>query len=130
AYGSPRVGIALKINEKRAARVMRKYGLRPARRAKTHYKPADQGRESLDYPFILSQLSPAAPDVVWASDFTLICYRGAFVYLCTVIDVFTGEVLGFNISRTHDADFVLLAIRRAIERTGIVPQWFHSNQGS
>ena len=42
----------------------------------------------------------------------------------------TGQVLGFNISRTHDAGFVLLAIRRAIERTGIVPQWFHSDQGS
>ena len=129
-YGSPRVGIALKINEKRAARVMRKYGLRPARRAKTPYKPSDQGRKSLEYPCILSLLSPLAPDVVWASDFTFICYRGAFVYLCTVMDVFTGEVVGFNISRTHDANFVLLAIRRAIERTGVVPQWFHSDQGS
>jgi transposase InsO family protein len=129
-YGSPRVAIALGINEKRAARVMRKYGLRPARRAKTPYKAADQGRESLEYPCILSLLSPVAPDVVWASDFTFICYRGTFVYLCTVIDVFTGEVLGFNISRTHDANFVLLAIRRAIERTRIVPQWFHSDQGS
>ena len=130
AYGSPRVAIALRINEKRAARVMRKYGLRPARRAKTPYKPEDQGQESLEYPCILSRLSPIAPDVVWASDFTFICYRGAFVYLCTVIDVFTGEVLGFNISRTHDAGFVLLAIRRAIERTGMVPQLFHSDQGS
>lgn len=129
-YGSPRVAIALKINEKRAARVMQKYGLRPARRAKTPYKPADQGRESLEHPCILSLLSPIAPDVVWASDFTFICYRGAFVYLCTVLDVFTGEVLGFNISRTHDANFVLLAIRRAIERTGKVPLWFHSDQGS
>jgi len=129
-YGSPRVAIALKINEKRAARVMQKYGLRPARRAKTPYKPADQGRESLEHPCILSLLSPIAPDVVWASDFTFICYRGAFVYLCTVLDVFTGEVLGFNISRTHDANFVLLAIRRAIERAGKVPLWFHSDQGS
>lgn len=129
-YGSPRVAIALKINEKRAARVMKKFGLRPARRGKIPYKPADQGRESLEYPCILSRLSPIAPDIVWASDFTFICYRGVFVYLCTVIDVFTGEVLGFNISRTHDANFVLLAIKRAVERTGTVPQWFHSDQGS
>lgn len=129
-YGSPRVAIALKINEKRAARVMKKFGLRPARRAKMPYKPEDEGRESLEYPCILSQLSPIAPDVVWASDFTFISYRGAFVYVCTVIDVFTGEVLGFNISRTHDANFVMVAIKRAIERTGTVSQWFHSDQGS
>ena len=52
------------------------------------------------------------------------------MYLCTVIDVFTGEVLGVNISRTHDASFVLLAVKRAIDRTGTVPEWFHSDQGS
>ena len=129
-YGSPRVALALNINEKRACRVMKKFGLRPARRAKTPLKPNDQGRESLDYPCILSKLSPIAPDRVWASDFTFISYRGAFVYLCTVIDVFTGEVLGVNISRTHDASFVLLAVKRAIDRTGTVPEWFHSDQGS
>ncbi len=129
-YGSPRVAIALKINEKRAARVMKKFGLRPARCSKSPRKPADEGRESQPFPCILSQLSPIAPDVVWASDFTFICYRGVFVYLCTVIDVFTGEVLGFNISRVHDARFVLAAINRAMERTGTVPTWFHSDQGS
>lgn len=129
-YGSPRVAIALKINEKRIARVMRKFGLKPARCAKTPRKPLDEGRESLSYPCILSRLSPFAPDVVWASDFTFISYRGSFIYLCTVIDVFTGEVLGFNVCRTHDARFVQIAIERAIARTGITPQYFHSDQGS
>lgn len=129
-YGSPRVAIALGINEKRAARVMKKFGLRPARRSRNPCKPLDRNRESLNYPCILSVFSPIAPDVVWASDFTFISYRGVFVYLCTVIDVFTGEVLGFNISRTHDAEFVLLAIKRAIARTNTVPEWFHSDQGS
>jgi putative transposase len=129
-YGSPRVAIALKVNEKRAARVMRRFGLRPARRCKTPRKLADEGREALRYPNILSRLSPTAPDIVWASDFTFISYRGSFIYLCTVIDVFTGEVLGFNISRTHDARFVRTAIERAIQRTGTLPQWMHSDQGS
>lgn len=129
-YGSPRVAMALKINEKRAARVMKKFGLKPARRSKTPRKPDDQGREELRPPNILADLSPLAPDVVWASDFTFISYRGTFVYLCTVIDVFTGEVLGFNISRTHDAGFVRLAIERAVQRTQTLPTWFHSDQGS
>ena len=129
-YGSPRVAIALRINEKRAARVMRKFGLKPARRCKAPSKPEDRGRDSLSYPCILSTLSPIAPDVVWASDFTFISFRGTFLYLCTVIDVFTGEVLGFNICRTHDARFVQIAIERAMQRTGVTPQWLHSDQGS
>lgn len=129
-YGSPRVAIALGINEKRAARVMRKFGLKPARRSKTPRKPEDIGREPEAFSNILSKLTPIAPDTVWASDFTFISYGGTFVYLCTVIDVFTGEVLGFNISRSHDARFVRLAIDRAIQRTGVLPIWFHSDQGS
>ena len=46
-YGSPQVALALEINEKRAARAMRKFGLKPARRSKTHRKRQDEGRASL-----------------------------------------------------------------------------------
>jgi transposase InsO family protein len=129
-YGSPRIAIALKINKKRAARVMRKFGLKPARRSKVPRKPEDRGNEPLSHPNILGRLSPIAPNVVWVSDFTFISYKGEFVYLCTVIDGFTGEVLGFNISRRHDASFVRLAIERALRKSGKVPAWFHSDQGS
>ena len=129
-YGSPRVAIALKINKKRAARVMRKYGLKPARRSRTPSKPNDVGLEPSKHKNILGILSPIAPNVVWASDFTFISFRGEFIYLCTVIDVFTGEVHGFNISRRHDAAFVRLAIERAIRKTGVVPCYLHSDQGS
>jgi len=129
-YGSPRVAIALKINEKRAARVMRKFGLKPARRSKTPRKPEDQGNAPLSHPNILGRLSPIAPNVVWVSDFTFISYKGEFIYLCTVIDAYTGEVLGFNISRRHDAGFVRLAIERALRATNERPLWFHSDQGS
>ena len=109
---------------------MRKFGLKPARRSKTPRKPEDEGREPLSHPNILGVLSPIAPNVVWASEFTFISYKGEFVYLCTVIDVFTWEVLGFNISRRHDAAFVRVAIERAVRKTGTLPSWFHSDQGS
>lgn len=129
-YGSPRVAIALEINEKRAARVMRKYGLKPARRSSTPQKPADKGREAMPHQNILSTLSPITPNLVWVSDFTFISFKGSFIYLCTVLDLFSGEVLGFNISRRHDASFVRLAVNRAIQKCGTLPVWFHSDQGS
>lgn len=124
------MAIALGIDDKRMARVMRKFGLKPARRATPPRKPDYVGRQPPSHPNILSKLSPIAPDVVWASDFTFLSYRGEFVYLCTVIDVFSGEVVGFNISRTHDARFVRIATERAIQKTGALPTWFHSDQGS
>jgi len=87
---------------------MKKFGLKPARRSKTPRKPDDIGREPETFSNILSKLAPIAPDTVWASDFTFILYGGKFIYLCTVIDVFTDEVLGFNISRSHDASVSVL----------------------
>ena len=129
-YGSPRVAIALGVNKKRIERIMRKFGLKPARRSSTPRKLQDEGNEPTKYENILARLSPIAPNVVWASDFTFISYKGEFVYLCTVLDLFTGEVLGFNISRRHDAAFVKLAIVRALNKTGTAPAYFHSDQGS
>jgi transposase InsO family protein len=129
-YGSPRVALALRINRKRASRVMRKFGLKPSRRAKTPRKPGDQGRAPLSVPNILKQLSPIVPNCIWVSDFTYVRFRSTFVYLCTVLDLFTGEVLGSNIGLRHAAAFVWISIRRAVQAAGGFPAWFHSDQGS
>jgi transposase InsO family protein len=129
-YGSPRVAMALGINRKRASRAMRKFALKPARRSKAPRKPLDQGRAPLPVPNIVGQLSPITPNVVWVSDFTFIRWRGIFVYLCTVLDLFTGQVLGSNIGLRHDALFVWRSVERALVKAGGFPTWFHSHQGS
>lgn len=129
-YGYRRVALALGINAKRARRVMKKFCLRPLRRAKVPGKPEDRGREPTGRPDILAKWWPIEPDIVWISDFTFIRFHDRFLYLATVLDAFTGEVLGFNVSDTHDARFVLTAIVRAFAKTGRTPEWFHSDQGS
>lgn len=129
-YGYRRVALELGINHKRARRVMRKYGLKPLRRAKTPRKPCDAGRAPTGRPDVLSLWWPIEPDIIWISDFTFIRFHTRFLYLVTILDAFTGEVLGFNISFTHDAKFVLTAIERALGYTGKLPEWFHSDQGS
>ncbi len=129
-YGAPRIAMALGLNRKRISRVMKKFGLKPARRAKKPRKPLDQGNPSLAVPNILKRLFPIVPNFVWVSDFTFIRYRSIFVYLCTVLDLFTSEVLGSNISLHHDARFVWLSIWRAVQRVGCFPAWLHSDQGS
>lgn len=129
-YGYRRVSIALNINHKRAKRVMKKYDLKPARRAKSPRKKADEGNEPSSFPDVLRHSSPIEPDIVWVSDFTYILFQSRFYYLVTVIDHYTGVPLGFNISRSHDASFVKVAIERAIKEAGRVPEYFHSDQGS
>lgn len=129
-YGSPRVAMALRMNRKRISRVMRKFGLKPARRSKTPRKPMDQGRAPLPVPNLVKTLSPIVPNFVWVSDFTYIRWHGIFVYLCTVLDLFTWEVLGSNIGLRHESQFVWISIQRAVRKAGRFPVWFHSDQGS
>lgn len=129
-YGHRRVADALHINRKRARRVMKKFGLKPSRRASTPRKPQDHGLEPASFPDILSLLSPIAPGIVWVADFTFISFHGSFVYLATVLDRFTGEVLGVNIRTDHSQELVIGALLDALSRSGSVPQYFHSDQGS
>jgi transposase InsO family protein len=70
------------------------------------------------------------PNVAWAGDFTYIKYRGSFIYLATIIDVCTREVIGSAISRWHSRHLVKSALLDAIKKRGQLPQYFHSDQGS
>lgn len=131
AYGYHRVALELGINKKRAQRVMQKHNLKPARRACIlPYKKDDIGKEALWYPDITKALCPLVPNVIWVSDFTYIRFKGIFIYLCTVIDLFTREVLGFNLMTSHTTELIKRAFIKAIKKASTTPTWFHSDQGS
>ena len=41
------------------------------------------------------------PNQVWVIDFTYISYQNKFMYLATILDSFTREVIAWNISSRH-----------------------------
>lgn len=73
---------------------------------------------------------PYQSNIIWASDFTYIKFMGKFIYLATIIDVYTREIIGWNISVRHDTRLVLGALKHALTRTGKAPVYLHSDQGS
>lgn len=118
------------MGKKKIRRVMNKYGLRPTkRRFKKFVKKKDLNKADRGIPNIAGTLCPIRPYVLWASDFTYIRFNGQFIYLATVIDVFTREIVGYNIARTHAQELVLGAIEDALGDHP-VPQILHSDQGS
>ncbi len=129
-YGHRRVAYALKINHKRAQRVMRLFNLKPARRCRTPNKPGDAGQEAVNFPDITRVFCPIAPNALWVSDFTFISYRGSFIFLATILDRFTAEVLGANVMTRHTTELPLVALTRALQQADLMPLWCHSDQGS
>ena len=79
------------------------------------------------------QFHAPAPNRLWVSDFTYVSTWAGFVYVAFVIDVYARYIVGWRVSRTAHASFVLDALeqalhdRRPVHRGGLV---HHSDRGS
>ncbi len=133
-YGHKRVAIHLKMGHNRIRRVMKKYGLKPyRRRTKKPLKKSDVGKADTGVPNLVAPLllqnGITRPNQVWCTDFTYIKYQGKFIYLATMIDLFTREIVGVNISRFHNRFLVIGALENATTNFGQV-EIVHSDQGA
>jgi transposase InsO family protein len=130
SYGHRRLSIHLGRNRKCILRVMKKYDIKPyRRRVRRPRKKGDLNRDSLTVPNYAKVMCPIRKNVLWATDFTYLWFRGRFFYLATVIDVFSREVVGFCFSGRHDRELVLGALRDAMSKNP-APLYLHSDQGS
>lgn len=64
-----------------------------------------------------------------ATDITYLPMTKGFVYLVTIIDLYSRKVMSWQLSNTMDTSFCKEALEKAIERYG-VPKIFNSDQGS
>ena len=127
SYGHKRLGLFLKVGKNRARRVMKKFGLKPYRRRGRKFKKRkDNGRV---YPNLLMTTIPRGPQHVWVSDFTHLVYGKTTLYLATVMDIWTREVVGFSLSTSHSVWLVIEAFLSALNFRG-PPDMIHSDQGS
>ena len=78
------------------------------------------------------QFQAPRPNALWVSDFTYVATWAGFVYVAFVIDVFARRIVGWRVSRTAHAGFVLDALeqalhdRRPVRGGGLV---HHSDRG-
>lgn len=131
SYGHRRIALELKMNRKKILRVMKKFDLKPyRRRTKKPVKPEDIGKEPTIYQNLIKDIIPDRPNLIWAGDFTYIFFQGRFIYLATIIDLFTREIVGWAVSKTHDRFMCLEAFEMALSKTKDKPKYHHSDQGS
>src|SRR5437868_13283202 len=111
---------------------MNKFHIKPYRpHGKKPDKTEDRGKAAEeDAVNIYKLLCPIAPNIVWVSDFTYIKFKGRFIYVATIMDMYTREIIGIAISRFHNQNLVMEAFMDAEKRTGTYPHYLHSDQGS
>jgi transposase InsO family protein len=127
SYGSRRVSDHLKLNRKRIKRVMNIFGIKPYRRRVPIWKRTKNIK--VIYPNLLLTTYPQYENHIWVSDFTYIRFQTDFVYLATVLDLFTRKVVGFSVYTTAGVELTLSALMSAFHNNPR-PVIFHSDNGS
>ena len=129
AYGYERVALEVHEGSERVRRVMRANGLQPVvRRVKAWHKPKEtnpgDGLRNL-----IRDTKAQYPSHIWASDFTYSWFQGAWYYLATVLDVYSREIVGWQLGKRSKAQLIHLAYCDALSRHP-PPGIFHADQGS
>ena len=127
SYGHKRLATHLSMGKNRIKRVMKLFDIRPyRRRGKKWLKVRADG---VDYPNLIKDVTPMYQGHIWASDFTYLWFQGAWLYVATIIDLYTRKIVGLAISRNHDRWLVTAALMDALNHSGR-PAIIHSDHGS
>jgi putative transposase len=114
------------------ARLMRAMGLQGAVRGKTVRTTIPSPAAACPLDRVNRQFQAPRPNALWVSDFTYVATWSGFVYVAFVIDAYARRIVGWRVSRTAHAGFVLDALeqalhaRRPVQGGGLV---HHSDRG-
>jgi putative transposase len=121
-YGAPRIaaqlkqqGIAVCINT--VAKILREYGLRVKRRKRfvprttnsAHGQPVAPNR--LDRSFAAQR-----PNVIWVADISYIATDEGWLYLATLMDLFSRRIVGWQMADHLKSELTCDALHMAIKR--------------
>ena len=95
-------------------RLMKKMGLQGVIRGKPVRTTFSDKAAPCPLDHVNRQFHAAAPNRLWVSDFTYIATWAGMVYVAFVIDVYACYIVGWRVSRTAHAGFVLDALEQAI----------------
>lgn len=133
-YGSPWIHRDLRdVGEScsvhRVAKIMRLNKLRAQIGYKRKYikggKPSGIAENVLERDF-----APTMPNTAWVSDITYVRTYEGFLYLATVIDLFSRRVVGWSMDKNMDKHLVIRALLMAVyQRRPIKSVLVHSDQG-
>jgi len=94
-------------------RLMRRMGLEGAVRGKEVRTTVADKATPCPADKVNRQFRAPQPNRLWVSDFTYVATWQGFVYAAFVIDVFARRIVGWRVSRTAHAGFVLDALEQA-----------------
>lgn len=81
------------------------------------------------YPYLLRNLDIKHPNQVWSLDITYVPMHRGFMYLVAIMDIYSRYIVGWSLSNTMEAEWVVNTLKEAISIHG-KPEIINSDQGS
>lgn len=136
-YGSNRVEAALRAqgvltSRKRVARLMCECGLRSVRvKARRPCLTRSVQNAYVVENLLAQDFSATQENEKWVTDTTYVPTYEGWLYLVTVLDIFTRQIVGWSMGNHHDArlavDALTMALKRQRPAAGMI---LHSDRGS
>jgi putative transposase len=117
-YGSPRVygilkGLEPDVSLSKVERLMKKNGIRSKTKKKFKVTTDSKHNFKIVPNHLMQDFTAQRPDQVYVTDITYVPTNQGFLYLCTVLDVFSRKVVGWTLENNMRAEMVKEAIERA-----------------
>ena len=135
-YGAPKILKKLQsegetISERTVGKYMRQLGIKAQ-----WVKPYTATTKNSDFStklqnIINEKFNPDRPNAVWCSDITYIWTNDGFVYLTSIMDLYSRKIIAWTLSKTLDTACVIETINKAKKRRKLdLPLILHSDRGS
>lgn len=134
-YGAPKIASELRkngeiISERTVGKYMKEIGIKAQ-----WIKPYTRTTVDPDFSSALKnilneQFNPEKPNAVWCSDITYIWTETGFVYLTSIMDLYSRKIIEWTLSETLEVVHVADTVRRAMKKRRITaPLVLHSDRG-
>jgi transposase InsO family protein len=136
-YGAPRIHAALRaegrlVSRGRVERLMHRHGIRATTQRRFRVVTTDSNHSLPVADNLLDQTFLATrPNQIWLADITYIPTDEGWLYLATVLDLFTRKVVGWAMRDHMRQELTIAALTMAIQRRRPGPGLIHhSDRGS
>lgn len=135
-YGAPKITRKLRktgenISERTVGKYLKQMGIKAQwiRPWTVTTKDSDFSNELQN--ILDEQFNPERPNAVWCSDITYIWTMEGFVYLTSIMDLYSRKIIAWTLSKTLETSCVIETINKAkAKRSTELPLIIHCDRGS
>lgn len=134
-YGAPKIAAKMRqkgdrVSGRTVGKYMKEIGLRACYRKHITRTTRDPDLSSRLKNILDRDFQPERPDAAWCTDITYIWTYGGFVYLVSIMDLYSRKIISWTLGETLETKWVLEALEKAKEERHVLqPLVIHSDRG-